>query len=149
MKRILNLIVILLVLPASCSNKQYSDDFSRAKLSLMEAESAAWLEGRSNTIYWDNMESRTAESEEIHEKNYQENKNVIQAMDKIRNPPKAYAQAQSKLFEAYGVYLNLYSLVQRNRYGKKEDYEANIQEENRKWDSIWAQVSALDPTPRH
>ncbi len=76
-------------------------------------------------------------------------------MEKIRNPPKAYAQAQSKLFEAYGVYLNLYNLVQKTywqrpkpRGAKKEDYEANIKEEERKCDSIWAQVSALDPTPR-
>lgn len=157
MQRILSLIVILLVLLASCSTKQstkqYSDDFSKARWVLDEAVQATREEGIGNIAYWDHIELRPlAKLEEAYETSLQAHKNVVQAFDKIRNPPKEYTQAQSKLFEAYGVYLNLHKLVESYspaHYGTtKGEYEANIRDEAQKYDSIIAQVDALDPTPR-
>src|SRR5947208_2440892 len=97
MKRILNLVVLLfLLLAASCNrqsikqsdDKRYRDDFLEAQIQLMAAASnahtASWEYGR-NSMHSEPLVG-VADLQKAHGA-------IVQAMDRIKQPPETYAQA--------------------------------------------------------
>jgi hypothetical protein len=153
------------------SNKQYSDDFGEAKLQLVAGVSQfshLGFQYRENweAIFVERVPAADIEAgEEVMRKGeggrlsrellqaialaHAENSHgsIERYLAEIKNPPMAYAQAYAKLIETYGAYEGLYNIV-IHPHGSKDAYKATAEAEERKFDSLYAQVEALTPEPQ-
>jgi hypothetical protein len=145
------------------NNKRYSDNFNEAQLQLLAGVSLfsalAW-EYREN---WDDIfigrvapakieageeKMRQAEgatlSSDLRQAIASEHaeschKSIQGFLDKIKNPPTGYGQAYGKLIEAYGAYESLYNVV-ASPHGDKQAYKTAAEDEERKFQSLYAQL---------